>query len=132
MSLRDEIHEQPAAAARFLAAQAEPVERIAGSLRDRPPQHVVIAARGTSDHAAIYAQYVLGVRHRLSVGLGIPSIVSLYGVAPDLSDALVIGISQSGASPDIVAVITAARAQGAPTIAITNDPASPLAAPPAR
>ena len=128
MSLRDEIHEQPAAAARFLAAQAEPVERIASSLRDRPPQHVVIAARGTSDHAAIYAQYVLGVRHRLSVGLGIPSIVSLYGVAPDLSDALVIGISQSGASPDIVAVITAARAQGAPTIAITNDPASPLAA----
>ncbi len=128
VSLRDEIHEQPAAAARFLTAQAEPVERIAGSLRDRPPQHVVIAARGTSDHAAIYAQYVLGVRHRLSVGLGIPSIVSLYGVAPDLSDALVIGISQSGASPDIVAVITAARAQGAPTIAITNDPASPLAA----
>ena len=65
MSLRDEIHEQPAAAARFLTAQAETVERIAGSLRDSPPQHVVIAARGTSDHAAIYAQYVLGVRHRL-------------------------------------------------------------------
>ena len=128
MSLHDEILEQPAAAARFLAAQAEPVEQIAGSLRDRPPRHVVIAARGTSDHAAIYAQYVLGVRHRLSVGLGIPSIVSLYGVAPDLTDALVIGISQSGASPDIIGVIAAARAQGAPTIAITNDPASPLAA----
>ena len=128
MSLHDEILEQPAAAARFLAAQAEPVEQIASSLRDRPPRHVVIAARGTSDHAAIYAQYVLGVRHRLSVGLGIPSIVSLYGVAPDLTDALVIGISQSGASPDIVGVVAAARAQGAPTIAITNDPASPLAA----
>ena len=87
-----------------------------------PLRHVVIAARGTSDHAAIYAQYVLGVRNRLSVGLGTPSIVSLYGVVPDFSDALVIGISQSGASPDIVAVIAAARAQGSPTIAITNEP----------
>jgi glucosamine--fructose-6-phosphate aminotransferase (isomerizing) len=128
MSLHDEILEQPAAAARFLAAQADRVEQIAGSLRDRPPRHVVIAARGTSDHAAIYAQYVLGVRHRLSVGLGIPSIVSLYGVAPDLTDALVVGISQSGASPDIIGVVAAARAQGAPTIAITNDRTSPLAA----
>jgi glutamine---fructose-6-phosphate transaminase (isomerizing) len=127
MTLRDEILEQPEVAARFLAMQAEHVDGIAASLRERPPGHVVIAARGTSDHAAIYAQYVLGVRHRLSVGLGTPSIVSLYGAAPDFADALVIGISQSGASPDIVAVIAAARAQGAPTIAITNDPGSPLA-----
>ncbi len=90
-------------------------------------RHVVIAARGTSDHAAIYAQYVLGVRNRLSVGLGTPSIVSLYGVVPGMADSLVIGISQSGASPDIVAVIAAARAQGAPTVAITNEPGSALA-----
>ncbi|MDT4958970.1 MAG: hypothetical protein QOD31_2769, partial [Pseudonocardiales bacterium] len=83
--------------------------------------------RGTSDHAAVYAQYVLGVRHRLTVGLGTPSIVSLYGAAPDVRDALVIGISQSGASPDIVAVVDAARTQGAPTIAITNEPGSALA-----
>jgi glucosamine--fructose-6-phosphate aminotransferase (isomerizing) len=127
MTLRDEILEQPEVAARFLATEGEHVEAIAASLRERPPLHVVIAARGTSDHAAIYAQYVLGVRHRLSAGLGTPSIVSLYGAAPDFADALVIGISQSGASPDIVAVIAAARAQGAPTIAITNDPGSPLA-----
>jgi len=127
MTLRDEILEQPEVAARFLATQAEQVDAIAAWLRDRRPRHVVIAARGTSDHAALYAQYVLGVRHRLSVGLGTPSIVSLYGAAPDFTDALVIGISQSGASPDIVAVIAAARAQGAPTIAITNDPGSPLA-----
>lgn len=127
MTLRDEILEQPEVAARFLATQAEHVDAIAASLRDRSPGHVVIAARGTSDHAALYAQYVLGVRHRLSVGLGTPSIVSLYGAAPDFSEALVIGISQSGASPDIVAVIAAARAQGAPTIAITNDPGSALA-----
>jgi glucosamine--fructose-6-phosphate aminotransferase (isomerizing) len=128
MTLHDEIREQPAVAARFLADQAENVEAIAASLRATPPRHVVIAARGTSDHAAVYAQYVLGVRHRLTVGLGTPSIVSIYGAAPDVRDALVIGISQSGASPDIVAVIAEARAQGAPTIAITNEPDSALAA----
>ncbi len=127
MTLRDEIREQPAVAERLIADQADAVESIAASLRERPVGHVVIAARGTSDHAAIYAQYVLGVRHRLSVGLGTPSIVSLYGAAPDVADALVIGISQSGASPDIVAVIAEARAQGAPTIAITNEPDSALA-----
>ena len=127
MTLHDEIAEQPEVAARFLVAQAEPIEAIAASLRERRVRQVVIAARGTSDHAALYAQYVLGIRHRLTVGLGTPSIVSLYGVAPDVSDALVIGISQSGASPDIVAAIAAARAQGAPTVAITNDPGSALA-----
>ncbi|HEY8636272.1 MAG TPA: SIS domain-containing protein [Candidatus Limnocylindrales bacterium] len=128
MTLHSEILEQPEVARRLLAAQAENIERIAASLRERPVGHVVIAARGTSDHAAVYAQYVLGVRHRLTVGLGTPSIVSLYGAAPDVRDALVIGISQSGASPDIVAVVDAAQAQGAPTIAITNEPASALAA----
>jgi glucosamine--fructose-6-phosphate aminotransferase (isomerizing) len=128
VTLHDEIREQPEVASRFLATQAENVESIAASLRATPPRHVVIAARGTSDHAAVYAQYVLGVRHRLTVGLGAPSVVSIYGAAPDVRDALVIGISQSGASPDIVAVIAAARAQGAPTIAVTNEPESALAA----
>ena len=127
MSLRKEIFEQPEVAARFLASQREPIEAIAGALRTRPVRQVVIAARGTSDHAALYAQYVLGIRHRLLVALGTPSIVSRYGVAPDFSDTLVIGISQSGASPDIVAVVAAARLQGAQTVAITNEPGSELA-----
>jgi glutamine---fructose-6-phosphate transaminase (isomerizing) len=127
MTLREEILEQPEVASRFLATQGPRIEEIVAAWHDRAIDHVVIAARGTSDHAAIYAQYVLGVRHGLSVGLGTPSIVSLYGAAPRLDRALVIGISQSGASPDIVAVITAARAQGAPTLAITNAPESPLA-----
>ena len=128
MTLHDEIAQQPEIAARFLVTQAEPIEAIAASLRERPVRQVVIAARGSSDHAALYAQYVLGIRHRLSVGLGTPSIVSLYGVVPDLAGTLVIGISQSGASPDIVAVVAAARAQGAPTVAITNEPGSALRA----
>jgi glucosamine--fructose-6-phosphate aminotransferase (isomerizing) len=128
MTLRDEILEQPDVAARFLRRAPEVVGPLADALRVRDVDHVVIAARGTSDHAAIYAQYVLGVRHDLSVGLGTPSVISLYGAHPRLDRSLVIGISQSGASPDVVAVIEAGRRQGAPTLAITNDPASPLAA----
>ena len=71
---------------------------------------------------------MLGIRHALSVGLGTPSVISLYGARPRLDRSLVIGISQSGASPDVVGVIAEGRRQGAPTVAITNDPSSPLAA----
>ena len=127
MTLRDEILEQPEAARRQLVASPEALAAIAGRLRTDPIQSVVVAARGTSDHAAIYAQYLLGVRNGLTVGLATPSVVSLYGAWPRVEGSLVIGISQSGASPDIVAVIEAAARQGAPTLAITNDPASPLA-----
>jgi glucosamine--fructose-6-phosphate aminotransferase (isomerizing) len=88
---------------------------------------VVIAARGTSDHAAVYAQYVLGARNGLTVALAAPSLVTLYGASPRYGNALVIGLSQSGRSPDVVGVVAAARAQGALTVAITNEPASPLA-----
>jgi glucosamine--fructose-6-phosphate aminotransferase (isomerizing) len=127
VSLRDEILEQPEVAARFLARASEVVGPLAEVIRARGVDHVVIAARGTSDHAAIYAQYVLGIRHGLSVGLGTPSVISLYGAEPRLDRSLVIGISQSGASPDVVGVVQAGRRQGAPTLAITNDPGSPLA-----
>lgn len=128
MTLRDEILEQPAAAARFLDSQAASIDALAVSIRSRRIDHVVIAARGSSDHAAIYAQYVLGIRHGLTVGLATPSVVSVYGADPRLRHALVLAISQSGASPDIGAVVEAARRQGAPTVAITNDSNSPLAA----
>lgn len=127
MILRDEIREQPDVAARFLARAPDIVGPLAEAIRARDIDQVVIAARGTSDHAAIYAQYVLGVRHGLSVGLGTPSIVSLYGAEPRLDRALVVGISQSGASPDVAAVLEAGRRQGAPTLAITNHPDSLLA-----
>lgn len=126
MTLRDEILEQPEVAARFLEAAPEVMGPLAERVRSRGVDHVVIAARGTSDHAAIYAQYVLGIRHALSVGLGTPSVISLYGAEPRLDRSLVIGISQSGASPDVIGVVDAGRRQGAPTVAITNDAASPL------
>ena len=127
MTLREEILEQPEVARRFLPRTPDLFGPLVESIRARGVEHVVIAARGTSDHAAIYAQYVLGVRHALSVGLGTPSVISLYGAQPRLDRSLVVGISQSGASPDVVAVVAAGRAQGAPTLAITNDPTSALA-----
>jgi glutamine---fructose-6-phosphate transaminase (isomerizing) len=131
VGLRDEILEQPAVAARLLGPGRAVFDTIAatiaGRIANRELDSVVIAARGTSDHAAVYAQYLFGARLRLPVALATPSLTSLYGVELRLDRALVIGISQSGQSPDIVGAIAAARRQGAPTIAITNDPASDLA-----
>lgn len=131
MALRDEIREQPAVAERLLREGRSPVEaiadRIAARLADRAIDHVVIAARGSSDHAAIYAQFLFGAHLRLPVALATPSLTSLYGVEPRLDRSLVVGISQSGQSPDIVGVVAAARHQGAPTIALTNAPTSELA-----
>ena len=128
MGLRDEILEQPAAARRQLpdSGDGDTPAAIAAEVHARDIDTVVIAARGTSDHAAIYAQYVFGVRNRIAVALAAPSIVSLYGVELRFERSLVIGISQSGASPDIVGVVAAARRQGASTVAITNEPGSPL------
>jgi glucosamine--fructose-6-phosphate aminotransferase (isomerizing) len=131
MTLRDEIREQPAVAERLLrdgrAEVGAIADRIAPRLADRAIDLVVIAARGSSDHAALYAQYLFGAHLQLPVALATPSLISLYGVEPRLDRALVIGISQSGQSPDIVGVIAAARRQGAPTIALTNEPGSALA-----
>jgi glucosamine--fructose-6-phosphate aminotransferase (isomerizing) len=128
MSLDSEIAEQPAVATRLVAEGWDPIREVVSQPAVREVSHVVIAARGTSDHAAIYGQYVLGARNRLVVTLAAPSIISVYGVAPRFGGALVVGISQSGASPDVVGVVEAARDQGCPTIAITNAPESPLAA----
>ena len=127
MSLDAEIAEQPQVARRILEDGWEPIRAVVAGLDMASIRQVVIAARGTSDHAAVYAQYVLGARNRLLVTLAAPSLISMYGVAPRFDGTLVIGISQSGESPDVVGVIDAARAQGAPTIAITNAPGSPLA-----
>ncbi len=127
MGVRDEILQQPDVIARLLD-HGDVIDRVGRAVRAAAPDHVVIAARGTSDHAAIYAQYLFGVRLRIPVALAAPSIVTLYGVEPLFGRSLVIGISQSGASPDVVGVVDAARRQGAPTIAITNEPGSPLAA----
>jgi glutamine---fructose-6-phosphate transaminase (isomerizing) len=128
VSTRDEILEQPSVVERLIHSQRARLHEVAELMRRQHVEHVVIAARGTSDHAALYAQYLLGVRHRLPVALATPSIISLYGVVPRFARSLVIGISQSGASPDVVGVVAAAREQGQPTLAITNEVGSDLAA----
>jgi glutamine---fructose-6-phosphate transaminase (isomerizing) len=128
MSLIDEIGQQPETLRRFLADGRDQVAPIARMLHERGVESLLIAARGSSDHAAIYAEYLFGARHRLPVALATPSLITLYGVEPTFGHSAVIGISQSGASPDVVAVVDAARRQGVPTIAITNTPGSPLAA----
>jgi glucosamine--fructose-6-phosphate aminotransferase (isomerizing) len=123
--LASEMESQPDTVARFLDRQLAPARRLVSSL---PPfTHVHLAARGSSDHAGIYAQYLWGLLGGLPVALAAPSLHTLYHAKLRLDGALCIGISQSGQSPDVVSVLEEGRRQGRPTIAITNDPASPLA-----
>ena len=123
--LEQEIMSQPTIIDRVLA---EETGRIASITARLPPfSYVLIAARGSSDHAALYAKYAWAALGGYPVALAAPSLQTLYGRPPRLDGALVIGISQSGQSPDIIAVLEAARRQRRPTLAITNDDASPLA-----
>ncbi len=125
--LKQEIYEQPQAIQQFLAREIENVSAIAGDISRQSFDYILIAARGTSDNAARYGQYLFGMRNRLPVALAAPSLFTIYNTPPRLERVLVIGISQSGQSPDVVSVIEESRRQNAPCIAITNDPASPLA-----
>ena len=127
MTLRAEIFEQPDVVQRVLDTQMGVARQIAAAIRDRDFRYVFIAARGTSDNAAIYAKYVWGAFNRLPVALAAPSLFTFYERPPLLRDTLVVGISQSGQSPDVVSVLAEGRRQGVPTAAITNEPGSPLA-----
>jgi glucosamine--fructose-6-phosphate aminotransferase (isomerizing) len=125
--LQSEIAEQPAALERLLAAETASVRALTTSLRSRTINYVLIVARGSSDNAARYAQYLFGTMLGLPVALATPSLHTRYGARMRFDGALAIGISQSGQSPDICAVLEDAARAGAPTVAITNDPSSPLA-----
>jgi len=124
--VQKEIEEQPGALARLLKEGRVEAEAIAERVRAFGPRFVVIAARGSSDNAARYAQYLFGAHNRLPVCLATPSLFTFYEAAPSLAGALVVGVSQSGQSPDIVAVVESGRKQGALTLAITNRPGSPI------
>ena len=125
--LRQEIAEQPQVIARLLDEGWADTERVATAIRAFDPPFACIAARGTSDNAARYAQYLFGARLQLPVMLATPSLHTVYHSPPNLSRALVIGISQSGAAEDARRVLHDARGQGALTLAITNVADSPLA-----
>lgn len=124
--LYQEIHEQPAVLGEVLRQEQAVAERLAAEIRQRGIDQVVIAARGTSDNAARYAQYLLGAMNGLNVSLATPSLFTIYQRPPRFGNALVLGISQSGKSPDIVSVVAEGRRQGALTAAITNFPESDL------
>ncbi|WP_246256998.1 SIS domain-containing protein [Amycolatopsis anabasis] len=120
-----EIAEQPAVLAGLVERRAE-LAAVAGAIAQRPPRFALLAARGSSDHAALYAKYLIEVLLGLPAGLVSPSTVTLYGARPDLRDVLLVSVSQSGGSPDLVEFTETARKQGALTVAVSNTEGSPL------
>jgi len=122
-----EAAEAPAVVRAQLAANGERVARLAERLRRAPPRAVVTCARGSSDHAATFARYLIETRLGLLTASAAPSVSSVYEVAPDMVGAVMIAISQSGASPDLLAAVSRARANGARIIALVNAESSPLA-----
>jgi glutamine---fructose-6-phosphate transaminase (isomerizing) len=127
MSLHDEIFEQPAVLARLLNTQGPSIALIADEIRRREIDYIFLAARGTSDNAGRYANYLWSAHNGLPVALATPSLFTYYRQPPRLSRALVVGVSQSGQSPDIISVLEEGRRQGCATLAISNTPDSPLA-----
>jgi glucosamine--fructose-6-phosphate aminotransferase (isomerizing) len=127
MTLHTEITEQPERIKSLLFSQRKTVERIAAEIQKRDIQYVFLSARGTSDNAGRYANYLLGAMNGLPLALATPSLFTYYKQPPRLKNALVIGISQSGKSPDIVSVLEEGKKQGCLTLSITNEPNSPLA-----
>lgn len=122
-----EALEAPSRVAAMLAEDTEAYARLAAELHASPPLFAATVARGSSDHAATFAASLLGIRLGLVTASLSPSLVTRYGAAPALRGALVLGLSQSGASPDIVRALKTGAADGAITAAVVNATDSPLA-----
>ena len=127
MAIINEINEQPDVLQRLLDTRFTNIQSAAKMIQKRDIRSVFLAARGSSDNAGLYAKYLFAINNRLPVALAAPSTFSIYKHPPDLKDALILGISQSGQSPDMVSVIEEGKKQGCLTIAITNDLEAPLA-----
>jgi glucosamine--fructose-6-phosphate aminotransferase (isomerizing) len=125
--MASEIAEQPQSLQRLLDEGTAAVREVAERIGRHRPRFVLLAARGTSDHAALYAKYLIEITRRLPAGLASPSTLTSYGSREDLRDVLWIAVSQSGGSPDLVESTEAARACRALTVAVTNAAGSPLA-----
>lgn len=125
--MRREIMEIPDAVERLLSRGGDDVARAAAAMRARDPGFAVGVARGSSDHICTYLKYACELTLGLPVASIGPSVASIWGARLKLDGAVCLSVSQSGQSPDIVAMARAARRDGALTLAITNDPASPLA-----
>jgi glucosamine--fructose-6-phosphate aminotransferase (isomerizing) len=125
--MREEIFEQPAALTRCLTTNVPLLTSIVAAIQKQQIDSICIAARGTSDHAAVYGKYLFELILGIPVSLAASSVFTLYHKNLKLDHTLVIGISQSGKAADVLEVINAANRQGALTISITNFPDSPLA-----
>ncbi len=125
--IEEEIEEQPSVIHSLLNRESENAIQIARVIRQFDPVFAMVVGRGTSDNAARYAQYLLGIQAQLPVSLAAPSIHTVYGVQPHLSRALVIALSPSGEGDEVHQVLADARAQGALTLSITDNPNSPIA-----
>jgi glucosamine--fructose-6-phosphate aminotransferase (isomerizing) len=123
-----EIEATPDAVGRLLDEGGPEIDRAAAAVRAADPAWVSLVARGTSDHAAIHLRYLIEIELGIPAGMAAPSTVSIYRADLRWRGGLVIAVSQSGRSPDLIAFVEAARAGGAVTVAIVNDAASPLAA----
>jgi len=124
--MRSEIAESVQVASRLIANRAH-YEAIGAKLAERRPSVVVVAGRGTSDHAAIYARYLLEHALGVPVALAAASLLTQYGVESASPNSALLAFSQSGAGPDMIALVESARRRGAYTVALTNDLTSPLA-----
>ena len=127
INLEKEIREQPRVLASLAEVNKDAISALASEMKAKNIHKIYFAARGTSDHAATYAQYLFALVCGIPCGLATPSVISKYGAKVDYSDSLVIGISQSGAAEDVIAVISDAKASGALTAGITNITDSHLA-----
>src|SRR5438552_16134672 len=117
---RAEIAEQPEVASRLLAQGADAAMSIGERIREVAPHGIVIAARGSSDNAALYAKYLFGVRNRALVALAAPSLFTHYSHPPRLEGQCAVGISQSGESPDVIAVVQEGRRHGPLSLGVTH------------
>jgi len=109
-----------------LLANADRMERLAERLRRLAPRAIVTCARGSSDHAATFARYLIETRLGVLTASAAPSVSSVYRARLDLSGTVLLAISQSGASPDLIAQVASARGSGALTVALVNASDSPL------
>ena len=122
-----EIMEQPQALRVCMDVNIARIQSLAEEFRKREINHIFLAARGTSDHAALFGTYLIELLLGVPVSLASPSVFTLYNRSLNLKNSLVIGLSQSGQAADVIAVLEGAKESGALTASITNNPDSPLA-----
>ena len=127
INLEKEIREQPSVLASLKEKNGEVLSSLVKEIKEKQINNIYFAARGTSDHACIYGQYLFGITMGIPCTLGTPSVITQYGTEIKFNNSLVIGVSQSGRAEDVNAILESANKQGATTLAITNYESSLLA-----